>query len=366
MKNDLIEQVKTLKNTGTLSVKGHELEVTNLNKVLWPGHSRTKSNIKGITKRDYLIYLATMANVLLPHMKNRPVTFLRYPNGIGGPKFFQKHWEHKLPEFVETVRYFSTSNSEDQDYILCNNLPTLLWLAQIADLEIHTVHSRIVLSPDAKKLSRKFTGSEKAVVSSVLNYPDFLVLDLDPYIYSGKENKGDEPALNLKGFKRACRLAQSLKNILDGLGINAFVKTTGKTGLHIYIPIIRNLNYTEVRSFAELLGNYLQSEHPNDVSMDWSVKKRTGKIFFDHNMNARGKTLASIYSPRAVADAPVSTPIDWDEMTSIYPTNFTIRNIPERITKVGDLWADILSCKTDMQKVMSQLETKAHAKKIRR
>lgn len=348
MADDITEQLYKIKNSGIVSVNGHELEVSNLNKVLW-----TSKKSKGITKREYLIYLYSVSKVLLPHLKNRPITLVRYPNGLEGQKFFQKHWEHNLPEFVETVRYFSTSKNEDQDYLLCDNLATLLWLGQIADLELHTVHSRIVVSPDARKLSKKLTGSEKAIESSVLNYPDFIVLDLDPYIYSGKEAKGDEPALNLKGFKNTCRIAQSLKSILDDLDLNSFVKTTGKTGLHIYIPIVRNVIYDDVRAFAETLGTYLMQEHPREVTMNWATTKRTGKVFFDHNMNARGKTLASLYSPRATIDAVVSTPISWDEMTSIYPTNFTLRNIPERIAEVGDLWADILSHKKNLRQILS-------------
>ncbi len=348
MPHKITDDLMSIRNNGKLSINGHELEVSNLNKILWPA-----TNKKGITKRDYLLYLMSIAPVLLPHLRNRPITLVRYPNGLGGQKFFQKHWDHALPEFVETVRYFSTSNDEDQDYLLCNNLATLLWLGQVADLELHTVHSRIITSPDARGLSRKFTGSEKAIESSVLNYPDFIVLDLDPYIYSGKEAKGEEPQLNLRAFKRTCRAAHSLKNILDGLGMRAFIKTTGKTGLHIYIPIVRNVDYDDVRMFAETLGRYLMQEHPTTISMEWATKKRTGKIFFDHNMNARGKTLASIYSPRAVENAVVSTPISWDEIDSIYPTNFTIKNIPERIAKFGDLWADILLSKTDLHAVLS-------------
>lgn len=345
---EIANQLQSIKNSGMLSVNGHPLKVSNLNKILWPA-----KNNKGITKRDYLLYLYSIYPVLLPHLKNRPITLLRYPNGLGGQKFFQKHWEHTLPEFVESVRYFSSSNNEDQDYLLCNNLPTLLWLGQIADLELHTVHSRITVTPDARNLSRKFTGSEKAIEASVLNYPDFIVLDLDPYIYSGKEVKGDEPELNLKAFKQTCRAAFALRKILDGLGMKAFLKTTGKTGLHIYIPIVRNVDYDDVRMFSETLGRYLMQDHPTTITMEWATKKRTGKIFFDHNMNARGKTLASIYSPRAVENAVVSTPISWDEIESVYPTNFTIRNIPDRVRQFGDLWADILNSKTDLHTVLS-------------
>src|SRR5262249_36213182 len=153
---------------------------------------------------------------------------IRYPNGVGGKSFFQKHWEHKKPEFVETVMLFSEHNKADGEFILCNNLATLLWLGQLADLELHTAHTRTDPNPDGKKLPRTYTGSVENIEASLMNHPDFIVLDLDPYMYSGKESKGAEPELHEAAFKKTCEIALSLKDNLDKLQIEAFVKTSGR------------------------------------------------------------------------------------------------------------------------------------------
>jgi bifunctional non-homologous end joining protein LigD len=173
-------------------------------------------------------------------------------------------------------------------------------------------------------------------------------LDLDPYVYSAKQSKEIEPELNLQGFTKTCKVALTLKRLLDHLEIETFVKTSGRTGLHIYIPIKRAIDYDTVRQIAHKIGEFLLKESASDVTLDWAVKKRTGKIFFDYNMNARGKTLASAYSPRASLEATVSAPLAWDELGHVYPTDFTLFTMPDRIKKVGDLWSDILSHKNDL------------------
>jgi bifunctional non-homologous end joining protein LigD len=185
----LIEQLKNAPAKSVIQVDGHELALTNLDKILWPAFG----DHKGITKRDYLIYLLGVSPWLLPHCKDRPITFLRYPNGIKGGKFYQKHWEKGLPDFVQTTDLYTEHAHKDEQYVVCNNLPTLLWLAQIADLELHTWQSRIVAGPDGFALPTRFTGSTANIEASLLNYPDYLLFDLDPYRYSGKESKGAEP-----------------------------------------------------------------------------------------------------------------------------------------------------------------------------
>jgi bifunctional non-homologous end joining protein LigD len=136
--------------------------------------------------------------------------------------------------------------------------------------------------------------------------------------------------------------------------IKAYLKTTGRTGLHMYIPVVRNLTFEETRAISEAIGKLVLGQHPNDVTMDWAVVKRTGKIFLDHNMNSRGKTLASIYSPRVSAQASVSIPVRWEELDKIYPTDFTMNTVIERLDKVGDLWSDILENKNDLSALMTQ------------
>lgn len=345
--DSVLHQIDTAGNTVSLSVDSHTISLSNLNKVLWPGTDTEEP----ASKRDYIRYLCRVSEYLLPHLQDRPLTLIRYPNGVGGKSFFQKHWEHKKPEFVETVMLFCEHNNADGEFILCNNLPTLIWLGQLADLELHTVHTRLDPNPDGKKLPRKFTGSVENIDQSLMNYPDFIVLDLDPYMYSGKEKKGAEPELHEAAFKKVTEVALALKENLDKLNIDAFVKTSGKTGLHIYVPIIRNIDYDMVRSIAETIGKHLLSQRPNEITMEWAVRKRKGKIFFDHNMNGRSKTLPAPYSPRNSLEATISTPLEWKELGTVYPTDFTLRTIPDRLKKRGDVWSDILNHKNDLEKL---------------
>jgi bifunctional non-homologous end joining protein LigD len=143
-----------------------------------------------------------------------------------------------------------------------------------------------------------------------------------------------------------------LKELLDSLSLSSFVKTTGRTGLHVYVPILRHLDYDSVRSASATIGQFLLRQHPREITMDWAVTKRAGKVFFDHNQNARGKTLASVYSPRPLPEAAVSMPLRWDELGSVYPTDFTILTAPERLAQVGDLWAGILEAKHDLKAML--------------
>ncbi len=348
----VLEQLGERKERLQLRIEGHKIAVTNLDKELWPRRGRQRA----LTKRDLLVYLAQVSPLLLPHLRDRPLTLTRYPNGINAPHFYQKHLADPLPKFVETVQLFSSHNEGDQQYALCNNLPTLLWLGQLADLELHTWYSRVSPEPDGHHLTTKFAGSQKNIDGSLLNYPDFIVLDLDPYIYSGREAKGAEPELNRKAFTKTCEVALWLKEILDALSLSSFVKTSGRTGLHIYVPILRRLDYGAVRAAAETIGRFLLREHPREVSMDWAVEKRSGKVFFDHNQNARGKTLASVYSPRPLPEAAVSMPLLWDELKDIFPTDFAILTAPDRLAEVGDLWAGILDAKNDLEATLAAAE----------
>jgi bifunctional non-homologous end joining protein LigD len=349
---DVLAQLEEGDEEFSLEVGKHKIPVTNMSKALWP---ETKEQ-QALTKRDLLVYLAKVSPYLLSHMQDRPLTLTRYPNGITEDHFYQKHWEGELPPFVETVTIYSGHNEGDGEYLLCNNLPTLLWLGQLADIELHTWYSRVNAEPDGQHLPMTTSGSEEKIREGILNYPDFIVFDLDPYIYSGKEKRGDEPALNRKAFEKTCDVAMWLKEILDSLSLSSFVKTTGRTGLHIYVPILRQLDYGAVRSAAETIGKFLVRAHPRDITMEWSVEKRTGKVFYDHNQNVRGKTLASIYSPRPSAEAAVSMPVRWDELREVYPTDFTILTAPERLAKVGDLWANILKEKHDIESLLEGIE----------
>ena len=186
----------------------------------------------------------------------------------------------------------------------------------------------------------------------MLNYPDYVVFDIDPYIYSGKEKAGAEPELNTIAFQKGKEVAFWLRELLQSMKLDAIVKTSGKTGLHIFVPIKRTITFDEARQVCELVGRHLMRQHPKDITMEWSVPKRTGRIFLDYNMNARGKTLNVAYSPRGAAGAPVSMPLTWEELANAHPLDFRIANAAERLEAVGDRWRDALRRKQSLERAL--------------
>jgi bifunctional non-homologous end joining protein LigD len=279
---------------------------------------------------------------------------IRMPEGINGERFFQKHWEQALPPFVETLSVFSEHKSDQHAYLMANNLPTLLWLAQVGSLEFHVWHSRAKVGPDSTTKRTEYASSVEALESSVLNYPDYLVFDIDPYIYSGKEPKGAEPELNKKGFAGGRRVAFWLRALLKEMSLDALVKTSGKTGLHVFVPIERTVTFDGVRQICEMVGRHVMQQHPKEITMEWAVVKRTGKIFIDYNMNVRGKTLNVAYSPRGVPGAPVSMPLSWEELEAAEPLDFTMSNVLARLEKAGDRWHDAFLNKYSLARAFGQ------------
>jgi bifunctional non-homologous end joining protein LigD len=333
-----------------LSVGTQQIKLTNLDKVYWPAVGRRGA----VTKRDLIRYLAAVSPYMLPHLCDRPLTMIRMPEGIDGERFFQKHWEHSLPQFVDTVTVYSEHKAEQHAYIVANNLPTLLWLAQVGTLEFHVWHSRAKVGPDSLSKSSDYSSSIEALESSVANYPDYLVFDIDPYIYSGKEAKGAEPELNKKGFSGGRRVAFWLRALLKEMSLDALVKTSGKTGLHVFVPIERTVTFDGAREICEMVGRHVMQQHPKEITMDWAVIKRTGKIFIDYNMNVRGKTLNVAYSPRGVPGAPVSMPLTWEELEAAEPLDFTMSNVLARLEKAGDRWHDAFLNKYSLARAFGQ------------
>jgi bifunctional non-homologous end joining protein LigD len=345
-----LEALTSTADEVTLRLDGQALRLTNLNKVFWPPWQEQRPRLK----RDLVRYFLQIAPCVLPHLRDRPVTMTRYPNGIRGKRFYQKSPKETAPAFVQRFVSFSERNNADDEYFVCNNLATLVWLAQIGDLELHVTHTRITAEPDAPDLATAFAGSLEVVERSTLNYPDYLVTDLDPYIYSGKERAGDEPELNREGFARAVQVARWYRELLEGIGLHPFIKTTGKTGLHLYVPIARTLDYDGVRAIAETLARQIETAHGDVVTTEWAVPARRGKVFLDYNMNRRSASLAAPYSPRAVDWAGVSTPLEWDELEAVYPTDFHVLNVPERLSRNGDLWARLLDARVDLARLLAR------------
>lgn len=345
---DVLAQLDSAARQLDLSVGSARIKLTNLDRIYWPADRR--AGYPAITKRDYLRYLAGVSRYMLPHLADRPLTMIRMPEGIGGERFFQKHWEQTLPEFVETVTVFSEHKDEQHDYILANNLPTLLWLGQVGTLEFHVWHSRAKVGADSISKQTDYSSSLEALESSVLNFPDYLVFDIDPYIYSGKEPKGAEPELNKEGFAMGRKVAFWIHGLLKEMSLRALVKTSGKTGLHVFVPIERTVTFDEARQICEMVGRHVMRQHPKEITMEWAVIKRTGKIFIDYNMNVRGKTLNVAYSPRGVPGAPVSMPLTWEELEAAEPMDFTMQNVLPRLERTGDRWHDALSAKQSLAK----------------
>jgi bifunctional non-homologous end joining protein LigD len=352
----LLEQIDSAPKRKELivEVEGERIKLTNLDKEFWPAYrladplaAQKAEERRPLTKGDMVRYYATVAQWMLPHLKDRPLTLTRYPNGIAS-HFYQKHYSQPIPSFVETTRIWSEDNQGDGVYLMCNNLPTLIWLAQIADLEIHAWLSRVDPRPDALGHPVSAAGSREAARRSVLNYPDYMVFDLDPYIYSGHEKKGAEPEFNRKAWEKTVSIALDLKDLLDQLKLSSFVKTTGKTGLHVYVPVLREYSYDDVREFCRLIGLQLRSQRPDDVSLDWDTRKRTGKVFYDYNQNTFGKQLVSQYSLRPTPWAGVSTPVLWSELPTVDPLALDMSTVPQRLQESGDPWAAILDHKNDL------------------
>jgi DNA ligase D-like protein (predicted polymerase)/DNA ligase D-like protein (predicted 3'-phosphoesterase) len=351
--DDILAQLANPKTTFAIDVGPHRIPLTHLDRAYWPADAAR--NLPAYTKRDLLRYVAQVSSCMLPHLADRPLTMIRMPQGIRGQRFFQKHWEQERPAFVEAITVFSGHKDERHEYLLCNNLPTLLWLAQSGTLEFHVWHSRAKLGPDAISTSTDYATSLETLEASALNYPDFVLFDIDPYIYSGKEAQGAEPELNTVAFEKGKQVAFWLRELLQSMGLDAIVKTSGKTGLHVFVPIRRTLDFDAVRHVCELVGRHLMRPHPKDITMEWSIPRRTGKIFMDHNMNVRGKTLNVAYSPRGEPGAPVSMPLTWEELAGAHPLDFTIANVPQRLARNGDRWQDALQRKQDLEQTLARV-----------
>ena len=350
--DDVVAQLRDPKPSLTLAVGAAQIKLTHLDRVYWPADPALKQPAQ--TKRDLLRYLAQVSPFMLPHLADRPLTMIRMPDGIGGQRFFQKHWEQRRPEFVDAIVVFSETKDESHEYLLCNNLATLLWLAQSGTLEFHVWHSRAKAGPDTTAQAEDYASSLEALESSVLNYPDYVVFDIDPYIYSGKEKAGDEPELNTVAFEKGKEVAFRLRDVLGDMSLEPIVKTSGKTGLHVFVPINRTIDFDAARKVSELVGRHLMSRYPGDITMEWSVPKRTGKIFMDYNMNVRGKTLNVAYSPRGAPGAPVSMPLTWDELQNAHPLDFRLANAAQRLAETGDRWREALTRKQSLERALAK------------
>jgi len=326
-----------------------EYDFSNLQKVYWPA----MLDHRALKKRDLVEYYDQVSHHILPHLKNRPLSLSRYPDGINGKSFYHKHWDQAMPAKAKNVQIFSEPKNDVINCLVCNNKETLLWLASLGCIEMHPWYSRGLDFSACKRSAMAGNDPDPADEQKCgLDTPDFIIFDLDPYIYSGREKTASEPEHNEKGFKAAVDVAFELKDLLDRFKIDSYVKTSGKTGLHIFVPVAPIYSYKQTRDFAEIVGKMLRREDPHKVSLEWNTVKRKGKVFFDYNQNAKGKTVASVLSARPTVSATVSMPVKWNDLDRLLPTDFTILKVPEILRKNGDPWSDILHKKQDLAKIL--------------
>jgi bifunctional non-homologous end joining protein LigD len=260
-----------------------------------------------------------MADYLLPYLKGHPCSMNRMPSGITGESFYQKNNDH-LPSWVPHADIFSESNNAKLHWIVGDNLQTLLYMVQLGCVEINPWNSRV----------------------DNLNKPDWAVIDLDPEGVT---------------FKDVIQVARTVHAVCDEWHVPAYPKTSGKTGIHIYIPMAANYDYEQVKNFAHLMVLEVNKREPELTSVERLPEKRKHKIYLDFLQNREGQTLAAPYSLRPTPDANVSMPLHWDEVTpKLEPTDFTIKNAHRRITRVGDLWKPVIGKGVDLKKILSSLE----------
>ena len=287
--------------------------LTNPQKVFWPK--------EGYTKADLFQYYEKIAPFILPHLKGRPLSLNRFPNGIGKPGFYHKDAGENVPSFVDVFKVKSESNNKIIDYIVCNNIYTLLYLSNLGCVDMNPWNST----------TKKIT------------HPTWMVIDIDP----SSKNK----------FTQVVDTALATKEVLDRAGVDSYCKTSGATGLHVYVPLNNRYEYEQVKDFAHLIASMVNDIVPDFTTLERSLIKRKGRIYIDFLQNRRGQTLASPYSVRPVPGASVSTPLDWKEVNhKLDPGNYTIKNILKRIEKKGDLFKPVLGKGASLEKAVRLLE----------
>jgi len=312
------EEVRRERPLAEVVRKGkRELRLSSLDKVFFPAD--------GLTKGDLLSYYQRVAPALVPHLRDRPFTMKRYPDGIHGKHFFQKDAPKHMPDWIPRVEYRSTSRESREKrtiaYPLVNDELALLWMVNMGCIDLNTWYSRV------DKPER----------------PDFCLFDLDP-----------SPDV---GFPETVQVALLVRELLDALGLESHVKTSGSDGIHVLVPVSRRHTYADTRRFAEVVAGALVRANPKLVTTEWSKAKRRG-VLVDANQNGEGKTIASVYSVRPHDGAPVSTPLRWDEVTTdLEPRDFTPEVVLDRIGREGDLFEPVLHGKQSLRAALESLTT---------
>jgi bifunctional non-homologous end joining protein LigD len=291
-----------------------KVKVTNVKKVYFPDEK--------VTKGEIVDYYISMADYILPYLKGRPESLLRHPNGITAQSFFQKDAAENAPPFVSNQMVHSESNDKEINYIVCDNLATLVYLNNLGCIEINPWHSTV----------------------KSLDKPDYLMIDIDP----SEKNT----------FEQVIETALTVKKILDKAGAESFCKTSGASGMHVYVPTGKKYTYEQVKDFAYLICMMASNELKDFTTLERNLQKRGHKhIYMDYLQNRRGQTIASVYSVRPKPGATVSTPLLWEEVKpGLSPKQFTIYNTLDRVKKVGDIFKGVLGKGIDIAKCLKNLE----------
>ena len=309
---------KTLLNpndeTQVRNIGGHDLKFTNLSKIFWPEEKTTK--------RDMLNYYYQVAPYMLPYMKDRPQTLNRFPNGIYGKSFYQKDVTGKVPPWIETHEYFSEGDQREKNFLVCTDEASLLYIASLGCIEMNPWSSR-TKTPDN---------------------PDWCIIDLDP-------NKNTS-------FDQVVEAAVITRQVLEGMGVTSYCKTSGSTGLHIYVPLGAKYTYEDSKEFARAVVTKVHSLVPGITSIERKVSDRNGKMYLDFLQNRPQATVASVYSLRPKPGASVSMPLHWDEVRKgLQIRDFNIRNAMARLSEHGDLFKGVLGKGIDISKALKRLTT---------
>jgi bifunctional non-homologous end joining protein LigD len=293
-----------------------EVVFSNLDKVFWPD--------EGYTKGDLIEYYRAISPWLLPYLKDRPVVLTRFPDGIKGKSFFQKDAPGFIPEWLRTERMWSEDTQRDIDYFVCDNLESLLYLANMGTIPLHVWGSR----------------------AASLEHPDWCILDLDPK---------DAP------FTHVVTVAKAVRKLCDAIELPAFIKTSGSTGLHVLLPLARQCTYEQCRQMGGLLARVIATELPDIATVTRQVGKRGGRVYLDYVQNGHGRLLVAPFSVRPLAGAPVSMPLEWREVTPKLDIRaFTIANAPARMKKLKeDPLLPVLEVKPDLVAALERLAARA-------
>ncbi|KLT66796.1 hypothetical protein AB669_06055 [Pedobacter sp. BMA] len=298
-------------DTEEKKIDGHLLKFTHLSKLYWPEDK--------VSKREMFNYYDAVAPLMLPYLLDRPMSLNRYPGGIHSQSFYQKNVKETAPEWTHTMPH-TNEKGEEKSYLLGYNRATLLWMASLGCIEMNPWFSRAA-NPD---------------------YPDYCVIDLDP---------------DKNTFDQVIKAAQVTRKVLDAIGVPSYPKTSGSTGMHIYIPLGAQYTYEQSQLFANLVVRQVNRELPKFTTLERMISNRGGKMYLDFLQNRPGATIAGVYSLRPKPGATVSMPLTWDEVKpGLKMKDFTIFNAVDRLKETGDLFTGVLSKGIDMQKVIASAQ----------